>query len=80
MAHHSLNEFSALINQQVEFQEILHEYLSKAEALSSVSLGENFLNYPLVTIHSYLWELSDLIEKIKQINEQSLNALLKQMP
>jgi hypothetical protein len=80
MASNSVNDLLCLINQQVEFQENLSEHLHKAEAMTHVALGDDFLDCPQLIAHYYIWVLSDIIVKAKMINEQSLDILLKQRP
>lgn len=80
MADNRLKELLSLINQQIEFQENINEQLYKAEALTQVALGDNFLDSSKVIAHYYLWILSDIIEQAKIINEKALDVLLKYKP
>lgn len=80
MAESNVTQFSSLINQQVESREALNEYLSKAEALTQISMGDDFLEHSPVILHYYFWILSDIIEHAKTMNENSLDVLLKQKP
>lgn len=80
MANDSVAHLISLINQQVQSQESLSEHLHKAEAMAQVALGDGFLDCPESITHHYLWALSDLIERAKIANEQSLDILLKQRP
>lgn len=77
MADHRLNDLSPLINQQIEYQEIIRDHLSKAEALTSVCLIDNFLDHPKSTLNCYLCVLNDIIEETRKLNELSLSRLLK---
>lgn len=77
MADYRLNELLPLINQQVEYQEIIRDHLSKAEALTNVSLMDNFLDSPKSTLYNYLCILNDIVEETRKLNELSLNRLLK---
>ena len=80
MAEYSVNYLLNLINAQVKLLENINTCLSKAEALAQVALGDNFLDYPNVSIYNFLWALSDIIEQAKSLNEKSLNTLLKRRP
>lgn len=77
MTHPSINELSAFINQQIQSIEALSEQLLKAEALTHVTLGEDFLEFSDATIHHYLWVISDILRQARNINECALDALLK---
>lgn len=79
MADQSLTLLS-LINQQVEDQELLSEYLLKAEALTQIALVEDFLEQPAKILYYYLWALNDIVERARVMNEQSLSVLMKKMP
>jgi hypothetical protein len=80
MAGYSVPQLLSIINRQVGSQETLSEYLSKAEALVYVAMNDEFFNYPELIIHNYLWTLNDILEKAKQVNEEALNILLKNVP
>ncbi len=80
MAEHSLNELMALINQQVTSREELAMLLLQAKALTDVALDDGFLAHSRLTIHRYLSALDDAVEKVRALNEASLNALLKTRP
>lgn len=49
----------------------------KAGALAQIALDQNFLSHPEVTIHYYLWVLSDIITSAIQTREAALNDLMK---
>lgn len=68
----SLTDMMSLLNQQIATQEALANYLHKAKALTTVTLGINFLEYDNVTLHDYLWTLSDLIEDASILSEEIL--------
>lgn len=55
-----------------EIQELLHECLIKADALTNVALGTNLTEHPQSTVHGYLCLLSDLIGQARNLNEKSL--------
>lgn len=76
MAIHRVNEVASLINQQVEFHEEIQVQLLKVEAIASVALSEDFINYKQSIVHAYIWTLCDMITKVKQLHEQSLSVLL----
>jgi hypothetical protein len=71
----SINELLSLINKQLNLQEDLNEKISKASALSFVSLAKDFLENPDDTIMYYLFQLNDIIEESKKLSAQSLSLL-----
>lgn len=77
MATSRIDEITSLINKQVEFQERIQEHLLKAEAIANVALSDDFLNYKQSVIQAYLWALSDLVSKSKNLHKKMLNDLLK---
>ncbi len=76
MADNSLTQLLTLINDQVDSHETLSEYLSKAEALAQVALGDDFFDHPDLTVHYYLWTLSDLLSQARILNEHLINVLM----
>lgn len=72
MAIYSVNEVAFLINQQ----EHLFERLIKIEAVSQLSLSEDFYDYERSITHAYLWTLADMISEAKTLSEKLLQALL----
>lgn len=80
MAENNLTQFLSLINQQVESRETLNEHLSKAGALAQIAMGDDFFDQSPLILHHFVWIMSDVIERAKTINEQSLDDLLKQRP
>lgn len=54
MAQKILSEFELIINKQVDEYENLSEYLSKAEALLQVALGEHFLEQGMANALKFL--------------------------
>jgi len=51
-------------------QESLLEYLTKIEAMVEMLMARDLMqDYPQSTLYSYLWALSDLIAKTKELNE-----------
>jgi len=77
MNQNILPDYLPWINQQIASQESLLEYLFKAEAMVNVILGSNFPTFSAVTLHDYLWGLSDIVEQAKFLNEGLLDALIK---
>lgn len=80
MAEQSLTHLISLINQQTDEQEDLSEYLAKADALAQIAVTTEFLELSEFVVHNYLWVLSDIISQAKELNERSLNTLIKQRP
>jgi len=70
-------EDQLLITASCRNQETLLEYIFKAEAMLNVILGSNFPDFSAVTLHDYLWGLSDIVEQAKFLNEGLLDALIK---
>jgi hypothetical protein len=77
MAENSLTDFIDLINQQIDSQEKIIEYLSKAQVLVRVSLGEDFLNFEKSTLNEYLSIVEDLINLAKTGSEKAFDFLLR---
>lgn len=77
MAETSVTDFTSLINQQIEIQEILNSRLTKIEALLCVALDDHFLGCAKNTQYEYLYALSDLVSQTLKHNELALNFLLK---
>jgi hypothetical protein len=73
----SLNEFSSLINKQLELQQALNETISKAHALSRVSLSKDFLENADDLIMYYLFQMNDVIEASKELSAHALSLLLQ---
>jgi len=65
------------MNNHITAQEMLLEYHLKAEALLRVLLDSKLSSYSLATLYQYLWNLSDVIVKAKELNELLLNTLVK---
>lgn len=80
MDQNSLTNLASLLNQQIDSQETLVEFLYKAKALICVTLGRDFLDYDKLTINNYLWILSELIENASSLSENMLNTLLRNAP
>lgn len=79
MAECSVSQLSSLINQQIDIQENLAEYLYKAEAIANVALSNDFHDYSPSIIHDYIWALCDLINQAKSLSEKSLDELFKNL-
>jgi hypothetical protein len=63
-----------------DYQEDLTEQLTKANALSKLTLTKAFSGQPESTQHEYFWALNDFIEEAKNMSVRILNALLKGIP
>ncbi len=77
MAEHSITQLLSIINQQIDSQEKLNTYLSKVETLLEFAMSDGFLGYSTASIYYYIWVVSDIVERAKISNEESLNVLLK---
>jgi hypothetical protein len=69
MAKSRLSDFIPLINQQMTLKEKLDACLSKMEALLDLGMNTNWLNLSELTIHGYMWVLSDMVNEALKINE-----------
>jgi len=61
-------------------QELLFEYLVKVEAMMEVILSKDLTDISNEKLHNYLWLVSDLIVKAKELNEKLLDTLEKMVP
>ena len=77
MTEYSVNHLSDLINTQIDYQEDLNDFLSKADALAKVSLSNDFFDCSDEIKRNYFWALSDIIDSAKIINEQTLSLLFE---
>ena len=77
MADAIVNQFQVLINQQVKSNELLREQLYKARALAQVANHDNFSRNTKAIINDYLSTLEDLIQQAIDVNDGSLDALLR---
>jgi hypothetical protein len=76
MAAHSVNDFSSLINTQIDYHEKIQEYLLKAEALAHVALSKDFLGFGQSILYEYLGIMFDVIVESRQINQAALDRLM----
>ena len=77
MAQNIVSDYLKLINYLIHTQEILFEYHLKAEAMLEVLLDSNLHHCPKAVLYNYLWALSDIMVKAKNLNEPLLNGLIK---
>lgn len=77
MADSKVSNLLALMKQQMESQEALFEYLIKIDAMVEVILVQDLIGFPAEKMHSYLWIVSDLIGRAKELNEDLLNRSVK---
>lgn len=77
MADPLINHLCPLINHQIDLQENLNEHLAKVMAMTTISMNDNFMDNNVNTINHYLWILHDMVGTARQLNELSLNSLLK---
>jgi|GEM_PF-6065649 len=76
MAKAIINEMRQLINDQIEVQQTLREYLGKAFALLEIALTPQFLNNSQITIELYFWTMFDLLHAARMSNNQSIKTLI----
>lgn len=72
------SELLSFLHKQIHAREILGEYIHKAESMVQVAMTDDFSHCAQATIHSYLWALIDLIATAKNLNDESLNLLVKE--
>jgi hypothetical protein len=72
----SLKQLTSLINQQIDCLEDLEEHLAKAQALSQVMLGENFLDHSKIVIHNYFGTVNEILEQSRGLCAQIVKDLL----
>ena len=71
----SLNDPVDLRNQHLYQYETLASYLSKAEALATVSLSKGFFEQEEDIQRNYLWVIRDLLTEAEQLNQQLLDEM-----
>ncbi len=76
MAAPSVNDFSSLINTQIDSREQMQECLLKAEALAHVALSRDFLDCGHSIINEYLGILFDIILESRRLNQAALDRLM----
>lgn len=50
------------VEDYIERQTLLLEFIKKAKAQACITLSDDFLDYDTDVIHYYLWVLSDILE------------------
>jgi hypothetical protein len=82
MTLNRITELENFLNRQMDEQENLSEYLSKAGVLLRVALADDFLEQTDVVICNYLWVICDFITSAMELNEklvtQSMSLLHQQ--
>lgn len=68
------------IKQQTASQEILFESLIKVEAMVEIVLARDFSDFSTEKMYTYMWAVSDLIEKARMLSEDLLNGMSKITP
>ncbi len=77
MADYSVAYFSSFINQQIKSQEQIESYLWKLEALITVAtMADGFFDLPEDILRNYFSVGTNLIEKAKKVNQESLHRLI----
>lgn len=77
MNQHILTRYSVLINHQLISQEKLLEYLVTVDSMFKVLLGSDLSNYSDATMYNYLWQISDIIQQAKDLNEVLIDAIME---
>jgi hypothetical protein len=65
---------------QLASQEVLFEYHTKVEAMLEMILAKDLVDYPQAKLHDYLWVVSDLVGKARELNGELLDMLVEMMP
>lgn len=77
MDQNRLPDCLSFIKHKIISQELLLEYHSKVDAMVEMIMSQDLIDYPMEKLHNYLWVISDLVKKAKQLNEELLNAMLR---
>jgi len=76
MTNSSVNEFSTLIQQEINFLETQKQHLFKADALIKAALGDcNFNHLSKIVIHGYFCALDHILENAIHLNDESIDLL-----
>ncbi len=65
---------------QLASQEVLLEYHAKVEAMLEMLLAKDLVDYPQAKLHDYLWAVSDLVGKARELNGELLDMLVGMVP
>ncbi len=72
----SLPDYLPFLNQQIDFQELLSEYLFQIDSMFEVALtSSSFLYQKKTTIQYYFSTISDIVIGVKNLNENQLKNL-----
>lgn len=77
MDQNRLPDYLSFIKYQLKSQEVLLEYHFKMEAMIEIMLTKDLTDYPPAMLHDYLWVISDLIGKAKDLNKDSIVRLIR---
>jgi hypothetical protein len=80
MAVDRVSDLLLVIKHQMASQELLFEYLVKVEAMVEIILSKDLTDFSNEKLHNYLWCVSDLIVKAKELNEKLMDTLDKVTP
>lgn len=80
MAQTNLPDFELLIQKQIDDNENITSYLSKAKALLLVALGNDFSNQQQYTISDYISAILECVEHAWQLNTKVVNELMLHSP
>ncbi len=75
-----LLDYPSLTKHQIDSQEILLEYHSKIEAMIEMLMANDISDFLREKLHNYLWIISDLVLKAKELNKGLLDMLNEVMP
>lgn len=64
----------------MDSQETLFEYLVKVEAMIEIVLAKDLGDFSKEKMHNYLWAVSDLVGKARELNDDLLDRLIRLTP
>jgi hypothetical protein len=76
----SLSNCYSTVKNQLALQEVLSQYLSKVDAMIEILLARDLIDFPSTKLHDYLLVMSDLVDKARSTNENSIDRLIKLYP
>jgi hypothetical protein len=80
MAVDRISDLLLVIKHQMASQELLFEYIVKVEAMVEIILSKDLMDFSNEKLHNFLWIISDLIVKAKELNEKLMDISDKITP
>jgi hypothetical protein len=66
----------SLMKYQLASQEALLECHTKVKAMLEMILAKDLVDYPQAKLHDYLWAVSDLVGKARELNGELLVGMM----